>query len=181
MQPSRSRGKRDCVLYTNDRCNLGLQGVDHRSERRNPIRGERFRNQFFLVASEVGRREVDALPRRHLCKAFAGIPTTVMPAGTSFDTTAPAPTEAPSPTVRYWRTCAPVPMRAAAPIKTPPEMFTVGLRTAPSPRTASCPMVQERFTRQNGRKSTLTVAIVPAQRITPRPILHEAASYRTLG
>src|SRR5271170_1611922 len=94
---------------------------------------------FGLKAAELGRQinkryGIGSYRRRHCASSFssspsraaspflktlAGFPTTTAPAGTSFVTTAPAPTSAPSPIVTLQRMTAPDPIEA-------PRFTTVG-------------------------------------------------------
>jgi hypothetical protein len=63
----------------------------------------------------------------------AGTPTTVVRAGTSRSTTAPAPMIAPAPILTPWITVAPIPKKAASPTLTRPANLAPGQIWAPRP------------------------------------------------
>src|SRR2546425_4457924 len=67
----------------------------------------------------------------------AGIPTTVIPSGTSFITTAPAPTIASAPILMWGRTVAPAHIHALTPTCTRPHKVAPGATSTPSSRTSS--------------------------------------------
>src|SRR6266704_4307351 len=113
--------------------------------------------------------------------SLAGTPTTVVSALTSLNTTDPAPIIAPLPIFTYCKICAPTPTSTPVPSSTPPDMLTVGLTTEPRPITTSWPTVQDMLTIQNGSNRTFTVAIVPAQMITPSLTCMVLRCHITLG
>src|SRR5205085_10532542 len=126
------------ILDTDVRREFSFESIDVRTERSDPIRVERFEQKAAFFAADVRRRKINLVHvQRFLSRA--GMPTTVAPSRTSRVTTAPAPTIARSPTRRYCRTCAPLPMRTSSPISTPPEMFAPGITTLARPMRDSWP------------------------------------------
>src|SRR5262245_44363442 len=65
-------------------------------------------------------------------KARAGLPATTPPGGTSFVTTAPAPTSAPSPIVTPHRMTAPLPIDARRPTHVGTTVHSVSVLGLPS-------------------------------------------------
>ena len=93
---------------------------------REHIDKEDFIGKEALVAEAADGGTYRLIPPPVSQSGLAGTPATVMPAGTSLVTTAPAPTMAPAPIETPGRTVAPAASQAWSPMRTPPQTVAEG-------------------------------------------------------
>src|SRR5665811_2222328 len=98
---------------------------------------------------------------------LAGTPTAVTLSGISHVTTLPDPRMVQEPMFSCWFKADPVPISAPVAMVTLPDTFTPGLSVTKSPKMASWPTVQERFTTQWRPINAWVLMMTPAQMTAP--------------